>query len=118
MPNKPAARPERLTRPTMKVVEQLAADPTAEHYGFDLAVRAGIRTGTIYPILAKLEGLGWLESYWEDVEPDEAGRPRRRFYRLTGAGELAVEELLAEKRLDREPSRGAAWGLEPGAQPS
>ena len=33
-------------------------------------------------ILARLERCGWLESRWEDIEPAEEGRPRRR-YRLS-----------------------------------
>ena len=55
--------------------------------------------GTLYKALGRLDGLGLLESRWED--PDialAAGRPRRRLYRLTDAGarRLAVERAAAE----------------------
>ena len=56
--------------------------------------------GTVHPILTRFEGIGWLESFWEDVEPREAGRPRRRYFRLTRDGaELARNALVrAEQR--------------------
>jgi DNA-binding PadR family transcriptional regulator len=44
--------------------------------------------GTLYKALGRLEDSGLLESRWED--PDIAlaqGRPRRRLYRITGAGQ-------------------------------
>ena len=47
--------------------------------------------GTLYKALDRLERAGLLESRWEDplIGADE-GRPRRRFYRLTFAGEGAL----------------------------
>jgi DNA-binding PadR family transcriptional regulator len=56
---------------------------------------AGLPSGTVHPILARLEGAGWLESRWEDVDPRSAGRPARRYYRLTGAGVLEARKALA-----------------------
>lgn len=84
---------------------------TDEFHGFDLARRiAGGGTarkltshGTLYKALARLEEAGLLESRWEDPEVAvEEGRPRRRLYTVTGAG---------EKRL-------AAWTQEHGRAPS
>ena len=57
--------------------------------------------GTLYKALGRLEGLGLLESHWED--PDialTAGRPRRRLYRLTDAG----AKRLAAERAAMEPA--------------
>ena len=65
-------------------------DPTGEHYGLDLGKRSGLLTGTVYPLLRRLEDAGWLASAEEDVDPVAAGRPRRRLYRLTGEGEVAA----------------------------
>ena len=49
--------------------------------------------------LARLERLGWVESRWEDVDPSEAGRPVRRYYRLTTDGvELARDGLARAYR--------------------
>jgi len=47
--------------------------------------------GTLYKALDRLQRFGFLESEWEDplVAANE-GRPRRRLYRVTAAGEAAV----------------------------
>ncbi|MGW7534075.1 PadR family transcriptional regulator [Amycolatopsis sp. NPDC054798] len=51
-------------------------------YGLELCAAAGLPSGTIHPILARLEKAGWLRSRWEQVDPSERGRPRRRYYSL------------------------------------
>lgn len=57
-------------------------------HGYELCRRAGIKSGTLYPLLIRLEAQGHLEAEWQ--EPAEAGRPPRHAYRLTAAGrELA-----------------------------
>ena len=56
-----------------------------ELYGLKIARNAGRKTGSVYPILARLEEAGWVESCWEREERDERG-PRRRFYRLSPDG--------------------------------
>jgi PadR family transcriptional regulator PadR len=49
--------------------------------------------GTLYRALARLEQMGLLESRWEDPAlPARSGRPRRRLYTLTSAGEAAADE--------------------------
>ena len=55
-------------------------------YGLQICEASGLASGTIHPILARLEGLGWLKSRWEEADPREQGRPRRRYYRLTEDG--------------------------------
>ena len=44
--------------------------------------------GTLYKALSRLETAGLLVSQWEDPAPE--GRPRRRLYSVTGAGEHAL----------------------------
>ena len=68
----------------------------AWHYGLRLSKDAGIASGTVYPMLARLESSGWLESRWEDPGPESEGRPRRRLYRLTGLGERMAATQLEE----------------------
>jgi PadR family transcriptional regulator, regulatory protein PadR len=53
-------------------------------------------SGTLYPLLQRLENAGWLKSEWEEVDPSEAGRPRRRLYKLTGHGQTRAVRELAE----------------------
>jgi PadR family transcriptional regulator, regulatory protein PadR len=85
-----------MTIPTQLVLRALLAEPTREIYGLQICAAAGLPSGTIHPILARLEGLGWLESRWEDAEPQEEGRPRRRYYRLTEDGAERARIALAQ----------------------
>ncbi len=60
-------------------------------YGFDVMDFAGLPSGTVYPILRRYEILGLLESDWEETDgAHRQGRPRRRYYKLTAAGEAAL----------------------------
>src|SRR3954454_11994533 len=85
----------RMTIPIQLVLQALLADPDRELYGVEMGELAGLRTGTIHPILARLEGLGWLQSRWEDIGPPTEGRPARRYYRLTAEGARAAQSALA-----------------------
>ncbi len=84
-----------MTIPTQRVLEALLHDPERELYGVEIGEAAELRSGTVHPILARLEGLGWLQSRWEDVDPQVEGRPARRYYRLTAEGALAARAALA-----------------------
>ena len=84
-----------MTIPTQRVLETLLDGPNREYYGLEIGEAAGLRSGTVHPILARLEGYGWLTSRWEDVDPSEEGRPPRRYYRLTPDGVQAARTALA-----------------------
>ena len=84
----------RMTAPTRAVLEVFLSDPEAPRYGLEIGSHAVLPSGTVHPILARLEGLGWLDSGWEDVDPTVVGRPRRRFYRLTAAGAGQAEAAI------------------------
>jgi DNA-binding PadR family transcriptional regulator len=92
-----------MTAQTLKVLSVLLSDPDADWYGFDLCKRAGMKPGTIYPIFARLLEAGWVERYWEDIDPAEEGRPRRRLYRLTTAGAPAARRALDEHLAALQP---------------
>jgi DNA-binding PadR family transcriptional regulator len=85
-----------MTIPTQLVLRAFLAEPTQEMYGLQIGAAAGLPSGTIHPILARLERLGWLESHWEDVVPAQEGRPRRRYYRLTEDGAERARIALAQ----------------------
>ncbi len=53
-------------------------------YGYDLAKITGVKSGTLYPLLIRLEERGLLETEWQP--PVEPGRPPRHTYRLTSTG--------------------------------
>jgi DNA-binding PadR family transcriptional regulator len=93
-----------MTIPTQLVLEALLADPERELYGVELGELAGLRSGTVHPILARLEGVGWLQSRWEDIDPRTEGRPARRYYRLTAEGARAAQSALA-RALRPSPAR-------------
>lgn len=86
----------RMTIPVQLVLRTLLAEPTKEMYGLQICTAAGLPSGTIHPILARFEGLGWLESRWEDAVPHDEGRPRRRYYKLTEDGAERARIALAQ----------------------
>ena len=82
-----------------KMLLRVLLDEPGPRYGYEICAKAGLPSGTVHPILARLEEIGWLESFWEPVEPDRiVGRPRRRYYRLTDEGAKAAREALEAKR--------------------
>ena len=84
----------RVTAPTLDVLEHLL-DATAPTWGLLLVKATGRPAGTIYPILDRLERLGWVESEWE---VDDRPGPRRRLYTLTGDAVPAARRLLEARR--------------------
>jgi PadR family transcriptional regulator, regulatory protein PadR len=53
-------------------------------HGYELARLADVKSGTLYPLLIRLEAQGYLEAEWQ--QPFEGGRPPRHAYRLTVSG--------------------------------
>src|SRR3954466_10542699 len=85
----------RMTIPTQLVLEALLGESDRELYGLEIGELAGLRSGSVHPILARLEGIGWLPSPREDVDPQTEGRPPRRYYRLTAEGARAAQAALS-----------------------
>lgn len=98
-----------MTLPTQLVLLVLLDEPDRERYGLEISELAGLATGTIHPILARLEGVGWLRSRWEAIDPKIEGRARRRYYRLDPNSIATVQAALA-----RAHSGKAALTLRPG----
>jgi DNA-binding PadR family transcriptional regulator len=78
-----------------EVIRAFLEDPLKERYGFDLMQATGLRSGTLYPILAKLRADGWLTVGTEDIDPREVGRPARRYYQISAAAVPAARRKLA-----------------------
>jgi PadR family transcriptional regulator, regulatory protein PadR len=84
----------RMTTATQKVLEALAhAQPDEDMFGLRICQQAGLGSGTVYPVLDRLERAGWIQGEWEAEQP--AGRPKRRRYTLTKVGEGAYSRTLA-----------------------
>jgi DNA-binding PadR family transcriptional regulator len=101
-----------MTLQTQLVLRAMLAEPAAQRYGLQLCAETGLPSGTIYPILARLEQLAWVDSRWEDPGEHVAeGRPRRRYYRLTDDGAVLARGALARvDRARRQPRLGLASG--------
>ena len=83
-----------MTAQTLQVLAMFLRDLSHEWHGFSLVEQTGIKSGTLYPILIRLEKAGWLSSRLEGVDPSAVGRPPRRLYVLTGEGERAARAEL------------------------
>ncbi len=90
-----------MTLSTQLVLQAMLTDPGTEMYGLQICQAVELPSGTIHPILARLEGCGWLESRWEDIDPEKEGRPRRRYYRLSSEGVEHASAALARARTSR-----------------
>jgi PadR family transcriptional regulator PadR len=86
----------RVSRPMLMVLKMMIEKPQTPYSGADIARQIGLGSGTLYPLLQRLENAGWMKSEWEEVDPAEAGRPRRRLYKLTGHGQTRAVQALAE----------------------
>ena len=85
-------RSARMTYPTAIVLFAVAR---GFRYGFDIIDASGLQSGTVYPVLRRLEDAGLLRSRWERVSAARAEqRPPRRYYQITGAGAEALREAL------------------------
>ncbi len=86
----------RLSITTLGVLRLFMDAPKSALSGADVMKRTHIFSGTLYPMLSRLEEAGWLSSTWEDVDPSKVGRPRRRLYRITALGQNSTNRALLE----------------------
>jgi PadR family transcriptional regulator, regulatory protein PadR len=90
MPRKPST-------PTRLVFQAFLDAPSDLTYGFALAEATGLPSGTIYPILRRLEDEGFIKSHWTEVEVGPQRR-KRRYYELTGEGRRAAQAATVKDR--------------------
>lgn len=82
----------RKTNALVRVATALLSDVNAPHWGYELSRSSGVRSGVMYPILARMLEHGWLSDGWE-TNPES--RPPRRYYRVTDEGRKQMETILA-----------------------
>ena len=80
---------------TLAVLSVLLRSSKGWQYGYDLLRETGLKSGTLYPILARLQQGGWLEQRWQKAPGP--GRPPRHLYRLSRQGKTAAREIMARK---------------------
>jgi DNA-binding PadR family transcriptional regulator len=86
----------RLSHAALRVLGIFMTAPRERIAGSDIVKQTGMLSGTLYPILMRLERAGWLDSDWEQLDPVEAGRPRKRLYCLTPNGFNKANAALTE----------------------
>ena len=60
----------KLTGPLERVLRAFLADPAAPRYGYDLMKASGLPSGTLYPLLSRLQEQGLVSSAWEPAGTD------------------------------------------------
>jgi PadR family transcriptional regulator, regulatory protein PadR len=85
----------RMSLQTLRVLEVFLENPSEQLAGAEVHQRCRIASGTLYPILLRLEAAGWFTSRWESIDPSSAGRPRRRLYKLTSTGLKRASDVFA-----------------------
>jgi DNA-binding PadR family transcriptional regulator len=103
----------RLTTTVAQVLRVFLEDPGEARYGFDLMRQTRMPSGTLYPILARLEKAGWITSQREAIDPVERGRPQRRMYLLTTEGAETTRIELARLSAAFRPPGTAHRTLRP-----
>lgn len=95
----------KITTNVARVLHVFLEDTSAPRYGFELMRRTGLPSGTLYPILARLQRAGWLTSQREDIDPAEESRPARTLYLISPEGaQTARCELAALSEQLRPPT--------------
>jgi DNA-binding PadR family transcriptional regulator len=88
-----------LTHPTTLVLHALA---NGIRHGFDVIDATGLASGTVYPILRRLEREALVSASWEDAAiAQEEQRPPRRYYDITPAGRAVLETASARYPVPR-----------------
>src|SRR5699024_2111474 len=96
----------RVTVNVAKVLRVFLADPAQHRFGYDLMKQTNLPSGSLYPVLARLERSGWIIGEFEQINERDEERPARRLYRFTPEGrergQLALAELHEKIRFDVE----------------
>src|SRR5690348_4610790 len=92
----------KMTAPLERVLRAFLADPAEPRYGYDLMKAAGLKSGTLYPLLGRLEDEELVTSAWET--PRQDGQRPRKYYRLTPKGAQVARLELAQVSADRRRS--------------
>jgi PadR family transcriptional regulator len=84
-----------LTPKMARVLKIFLEDPDQPRYGFEIMRLTGLASGSLYPMLARLEKAGWLTRGKENIDPRAEGRPPRLHYTITETAVIAARLQLA-----------------------
>ena len=88
------SRQRALSKPARTLLAALLSAPNDWRHGYDLQSETGLKSGTLYPLLIRLESQGLLEAEWR--QPVASGRPPRHAYRLSVVGQQLARAEAAE----------------------
>jgi hypothetical protein len=88
----------RMTHALVQVAAALLDKPDERRWGYDVAKRAGVRSGVLYPMLTRMLNEGWLTDGWEDPRRSLSDG-RRGGSSVSRATFLAVASAAAGKRV-------------------
>lgn len=91
--------PRRVTVPVLQVIDLLLTDPQRDDwFALEICRQTSLGSGTVAHILFRLYDWGWVTSRWEETSQAHGrGRPRRRFYQLTGQGVTEAREVIRQR---------------------
>ncbi|GAA4449393.1 PadR family transcriptional regulator [Phytohabitans houttuyneae] len=95
----------RVTRDVVLLLQVFLTDVREQRYGYELMKITGFPSGKLYPMLAKLQAGGWLETEMEQVDPRVVGRPPRRWYRLSPDGVVRAGREVETLHRQTAPAR-------------
>lgn len=90
------ARRKNISKQTRLLLSILVEAPAEVGHGYELCKKTGLKSGTLYPILIRLEEQGYLSSDWQT--PSQPGKPPRRAYRLTPEGVAFAQAHSMEQK--------------------
>ena len=88
---------------TLTVLAAMLDDQSGQHFGYELMKQTQLLSGSIYPILARLENDGLLTSAIEEIDPKVEGRRARRYYTLTGHGIKTARDEVRQAQTALQP---------------
>jgi len=102
----------KMTNASVAIAVALMRRPRNEHWGYDLTKETGVRSGVLYPILARMLDQGWLEDGWEDIATVRENRPPRRYYVLTNEGMRQLGAMATAAASDLRFTRSVLPGMQ------
>ena len=96
MPRRSPTSPKPLSLSAVAVLDAIAR---RIRHGFDIMDATGLPSGTVYPILGRLERDGYVRSQWEmQATAAREKRPPRRYYEVTPGGATALARSIEHYR--------------------
>src|SRR6185503_15619196 len=84
---------------SLSAVAVLGAITSRIRHGFDIMDATGLPSGTVYPILGRLERDGYVRSRWEaQTMALREKRPPRRYYEVTASGAKTLAHSIEHYR--------------------